>query len=116
MLVAALILSICSIALPAILCVALPIVIQVIGLILGIISIILAVQGKKKEPEKKGMATASLVLGIIGTVLSGILLVVAILAVGVVATGFGALNNALNSKEVQDALNALTSPSPSPAQ
>ena len=38
------------------------------GTIIGIIGIILGVQGRK-DPEKKGLATAGLVCSIIGTVL-----------------------------------------------
>ena len=38
------------------------------GAIIGIIGIILGVQGRK-DPEKKGLATAGLVCSIIGTVL-----------------------------------------------
>lgn len=44
-----------------------------IGGICGIVGIILAVLGKKQNPEKKGLCTAGLVLSIIGTALSIIL-------------------------------------------
>jgi len=43
-----------------------------LGAACGIAGIILAIQGKKKQPEKAGMAKAALVLAIIGTALSAI--------------------------------------------
>lgn len=52
-----------------------------LGGIIGIIGIILAVMGKK-DPEKKGMATAGLVCSIVGTVLCLILYVACIACIG----------------------------------
>ncbi len=43
------------------------------GAICGIVGIILAVLGKKGNPEQKGLCTAGLVLSIIGTALSVVL-------------------------------------------
>lgn len=44
-----------------------------VGTVLGVFGIILAVQGKKKDPSKAGMCTAGLVLSIIGLVLGTLL-------------------------------------------
>jgi len=110
MLVASLVLGIVSVVFAFI---PIPFVAQTIGLILGVVAIILSASGRKKEPEKKGVATAGLVLGIIGAALSLIFLIAAIIAAAAVASLGGAM---LNSKEMQDALNqiqdALASPSP----
>ena len=46
-----------------------------VGAILGIVGIVLGVLGKKKTPEKAGMATAGLVMSIIGVVLSLIFII-----------------------------------------
>lgn len=43
-----------------------------IGIILGVIGIILAALGMKKNPEKKGIAVAGLVLSIIATAICAI--------------------------------------------
>ena len=56
---------------------------QWIGAIVGIIGIVLAVLGKK-NPEKKGIATAGLVCSIIGFVLSILLLVACVACLGAV--------------------------------
>lgn len=46
---------------------------NIVSLILGIVGIVFSVKGRKTAPAgKTGMATAGLVLAIIGTVLSGI--------------------------------------------
>lgn len=55
-----------------------------VGLIAGVVGIILSVKGRKSE-EKRGMATAGLVLSIIGTALSGIVVVCALCIVGTAA-------------------------------
>lgn len=54
-----------------------------VGLPCGIVAIIFAVKGRKIE-AKKGMATAGLVLGIIGTVLCGILFTCGLCAIATV--------------------------------
>lgn len=55
-----------------------------LGLILGIVAIVLAVNAKKKGFED-GMQKAGLVLGIIGTVLCGITFVACALCAGALA-------------------------------
>ncbi len=55
-----------------------------IGLIAGIVGIVLSVKGRKSE--KKGMATAGMVLSIIGTSLSGIFVACALCVVGTVGS------------------------------
>jgi len=55
------------------------------GAILGIIGIVLAVQGRK-NPEQSGMATAGLVLSIIGTIISLVFYVACAACVGALST------------------------------
>jgi hypothetical protein len=64
MAVAALVLGIVSVVLRFV-----PLVGIFAALVLGILAIVLAVVGKNKQPEKKSMAIAGLVLGIIGAAL-----------------------------------------------
>ncbi|NLY36509.1 MAG: DUF4190 domain-containing protein [Tissierellia bacterium] len=52
-----------------------------VGSILGIIGIVLAVVGRK-NPEQKGMATAGLVLSIIGTILGFVMVLACAACVG----------------------------------
>ena len=59
-----------------------------LGLILGIVGIILAVNAKKKNPS--GMATAGLVLSIIGTVLCALMFIACIALVGIGVNLYGA--------------------------
>ena len=65
MAVASLILGILSIVLSWI-----PVAGWIICLIMGVVAIVLGVLGRKKQPEKKGMAVAGMVMGIIGVVFS----------------------------------------------
>ena len=74
-----------------------------IGIILGIIAIILGVKARK-VPATASLGLGGLVLGIIGTVMSGILFVV---CVGLVGLGAAAAKAAGDSPEVQDAVNEL---------
>ena len=69
----------------------------VLSLAAGIVAVILAVKTRKFNDESKGMATAGLITGIIGIVLSGIMLVCVVCAVCVVASSEAALTSALNS-------------------
>lgn len=82
--VTSLVLGIISVALNLVL--PIPIIGQIIYMAIGVIAIVLAVKGKQNEPEKKGMAVAGLVLGIIGTAWAAIALVVCIGILGVGAT------------------------------
>lgn len=103
MAVAALVLGICSIALPWVLC-FLPVIVHVIAIACGIVAIILSIMEKKKTPEKSGVLTAALVLGIIGTALAGITLVICglpAMALASAASSFG------NDADVQNLLNSL---------
>ena len=54
------------------------------GLIIGIVGIILGVMAKKKNPN--GMATAGLVLSIIGTVLCAIVFIACMACVGAIGS------------------------------
>ncbi len=56
------------------------------GLAAGIVAIVLGVGVRKLNDENKNFATAGFITGIIGVVLSGILLVCVICAAGTVAT------------------------------
>jgi MFS family permease len=83
MAVAALILGIASLAIPY------------GGPVLGILAIVFAVLGRKKQPEKKGMATAGLVMGIIGVVWGVILVVIIVTCCGAVAAFGNEMGRAL---------------------
>lgn len=56
------------------------------GLAAGIVAIVLGVGVRKLNDENKNFATAGLITGIIGVVLSGVLLVCVICAAGTIAT------------------------------
>lgn len=56
------------------------------GLAAGIVAIVLGVGVRKLNDENKNFATAGLITGIIGVVLSGILLVCVICAAGTLAS------------------------------
>jgi hypothetical protein len=71
----------------------------IIGIVLGIVAIFLGVKAKN-DPSQAGAATAGLVLGIIGTVLSGILFIACIACTA-------ALGAAATSSEFQGILNDL---------
>jgi hypothetical protein len=76
----------------------------IVGIILGIVAIVLGVLARK-DPQRKGIATAGLVLGIIGTVLSGILLIACVACVSALSkAGTGILENS-DIKELRDAVN-----------
>ena len=75
-------------------------VLGIASLVCGIVGIVLAVKGKKAAVAAgapTGMATAGLVLAIIGTSLS---------VIGVIACGLCAICSAGASKEINDALNS----------
>jgi flagellar biosynthesis protein FlhB len=59
---------------------------SIVSIIAGIVGIILSVPVRKLNDENKNMATAGLVLSIIGIVLSGIMLVCVICSVCVIAS------------------------------
>ncbi len=85
MAVAALVLGILSVALNLIIgCI--PIAGPVICTALGVIAIVLAAVGMKKNPEKKGFIIAGLVLGIVGVGWS----LIALIACGIFAGLIGA--------------------------
>ena len=84
MVVASFVLGILSVALNWILC-WLPIVSQIICMILGIVAIVLGVIGMKKFPDKKGLAIAGLILGIIGTIYG----LISLIACGLAAAAVG---------------------------
>ena len=86
---------------------------SIVALVCGIVGIILAIKGKKMAKEAgapTGIATAGLVLSIIGTVLAGIgfitcgLCALCAKGVGDALNESGALNDSLN--ELKDALEA----------
>lgn len=60
---------------------------QWLGLIIGIVGIVLAVVAKKKNPT--GMATAGLVLSIIGTVFCALFFIACVACLGAVGTAGG---------------------------
>ncbi len=73
-----------------------------VGLVLGIVGIILAAKARKAEPS--GVATAGLVLCIIGTVLSGILAVACVICAGCIGA---AANDAEAMNDLANALSEL---------
>lgn len=62
-----------------------------IGLVGGVIAIVLAVKGRKIQ-AKKGMATAGLILGIIGTVLCGLLFACGLCALAALGSAVSSLD------------------------
>lgn len=78
----------------------------IISLICGIVGIVLAVKGKKAATEAgapTGLATAGLVLSIIGTCLS----VIGVVACGLCYAGMASASNALSGSDLNDLANAL---------
>ena len=69
---------------------------KVVAVITGLIGIILGALGRK-DPERKGIATAGLVLSILAVVFGLIMFVACASAVGAGAAGCSALSDALNS-------------------
>ncbi len=63
----------------------------ILALACGVVGIILAVKGRKSNVQK-GLATAGLVLSIIGTALSGILFVCVICAAATVTSAINSIN------------------------
>lgn len=85
-------------------------ILAIICLICGIVAIVLSVKGKKacvEAGEPTGMATAGLVLGIIGVVLSGIAVLCLSCAAATVCAAFGAAKDAGIESDVQDFFNSL---------
>ena len=81
-------------------------VLGIASLVCGIVGIVLAVKGKKAAVAAgtpTGMATAGLVLAIIGTSLS----VIGVIACGLCAIASKEINDALNSGALDDLQNAL---------
>ena len=64
-----------------------------IGLIIGIVGIVLGVMAKKKNPT--GMATAGLVLSIIGTVLCALIFIACAACIGVGVSTYDAVASSL---------------------
>lgn len=85
--IAALILGIASVALPWFGFTS------ILAIVAGIVGLILSIQARKPMDENKGMATAGLVLSIIGIVLSGIMLVCTICAVCAVTSAASSLGS-----------------------
>lgn len=78
-----------------------------VALGIGIAAIVMAVKGRKEDPENKGMATAGLVTGIIGVVFSGISVICVISCVVCVASIASQAGTSLN--ELNDLANQLSS-------
>lgn len=84
--------------------------ISIVALVCGIIGIIFAVKGKKAAKaagQPTGLATAGLVLSIIGTCLAGIGFIACGLCTLCAKSAESALNNALNDGTLNEALEAL---------
>jgi len=71
----------------------------IFGLVTGILAIVFAVQQRKidveNKVEKNGMRMAGFVLGIIGTTLNAIILIVALIALYIIAAVGGAIVGSL---------------------
>lgn len=63
---------------------------QWIGAMVGIVGIILGIQGKK-DPEKAGMAKAGLICSVIGTVLSLVMFIACVACVGILGSSMSSL-------------------------
>jgi uncharacterized membrane protein YvlD (DUF360 family) len=99
--IAALVLGICAVALnPVVGCI--PLFGPIICLTLGTLAIIFAALSMKKEPEKKGLNIAGLVLGIVGAAWGLIDLVICGACLGLGAAAAGAAGSA-----VEDILNSI---------
>lgn len=90
MVVASLVLGILAVVLRLV-----PIVGIFAALVLGTLAIIFAVLGKKKQPEKKGMAVAGLVLGIIGAALG---------VIGLICWAAGAASLSIFGEDLMEAI------------
>jgi len=66
--------------------------VALIGLVCGIVAIITAVKGRKLQ-TKRGLATAGLVLGIIGTSLCGLLFACGLCALATVGSAVSSLSS-----------------------
>ena len=62
-----------------------------IGIILGVIGIVLAAIGMKKNPDKKGIAVAGLVLSIIATAICSIIWISCVICAAAISTGLSGL-------------------------
>lgn len=74
------------------------------GPVLGVLAIIFGVMGKKKQPEKKGMATAGLIMGIIGVAWGVILIVIIVTCCGAATMGLKALQDSGAMEELGNAI------------
>lgn len=85
-------------------------ILAIVCLICGIVAIVLSVKGKKacvEAGEPTGMATAGLVLGIIGVVLSGIAVLCLSCITATACAAFGAAKDAGIESDVQGFFNSL---------
>lgn len=82
----------------------------VLCLICGIVAIVLAVKGKKANiaaGEPTGMATAGLVLGIIGVVLSGLTVICAAACGAALCAAAGTIQGSGIESDLQDIINSI---------
>ena len=77
-----------------------------LGLVAGIVGIVISVKGRKSK-DKKSMATAGLVLSIIGTVLLGIMFVCAICVLA--GVGVAAANSGIDWSELSNEISSAAS-------
>jgi len=77
------------------------------GPVLGIVAIILGVLGKKKEPDKAKMATAGMIMGIIGVAWGVILIVLLVTCCGAAAAGIKALGDSGALKELENMVESV---------
>ena len=74
-------------------CLSSTIFLGILGLVCGIVGIILAVRGRKEQPGT--MATAGLVVSIVGTCISGILFITCGICVCAAASAVGTAANGI---------------------
>ena len=83
-----------------------------IGCICGVLAIVLGVLGQKKEPEKKGMAKAGMIMGIVALAIGIIMTIACIACIGAVGTAINQaapdLLDKINSGEFENSLNELS--------
>ena len=100
MAVTALVLGILSVILSWI-----PVAGWIICLIMGVIAIVLGALGRTRQPDKKGMAVAGMILGIIGVAFS----VIWVIACGAfAATGLNALEESGILEEITEEIQSAT--------
>lgn len=83
-----------------------------LGCITGILAIVFGILGQKREPEKKGMAKAGFIMGIVALAIGIIMTIACIACIGAVGSAINEsapdLLESINNGEFENSLNELT--------